>query len=73
MTYLNMYTSSTYIIMAPHELHLGVPTALSVTILANSPITVTAELQDNDGFLTQAQSTLDGGDTDLFYLNECPE
>ncbi|XP_076155900.1 CD109 antigen-like [Alosa pseudoharengus] len=61
-------SSSSYIIMAPRELHLGVPTALSVTILANSTITVKAELQGTDGSLTLAQSTLDGGSTGVLMI-----
>lgn len=69
-----VHASPTYLITAPREFHVGVPTTLSVSILASSTVTVRAELQgDGGGILTQAEATLSGGDTDLSCLNDGPE
>ncbi|XP_063079986.1 CD109 antigen-like [Engraulis encrasicolus] len=61
--------SPTYFITAPRELHIGLPTTLSVANLAPYTITVTTAVQGDGGdTLTQAQVTLPGGSTDVIVI-----
>ncbi|XP_016362343.1 CD109 antigen-like [Sinocyclocheilus anshuiensis] len=57
-----------YLISVSEVLHCGVPTPLSVTILADYPIKVTAELIHGNSSVAQAESTIPAGSTRLLAL-----
>uniref|UniRef100_A0A671LLX4 CD109 molecule n=1 Tax=Sinocyclocheilus anshuiensis TaxID=1608454 RepID=A0A671LLX4_9TELE len=58
-----------YLISVSEVLHCGVPTPLSVTILADYPIKVTAELIHGNSSVAQAESTIPvfSNDTSYWY------
>ncbi|XP_043074809.1 CD109 antigen isoform X2 [Puntigrus tetrazona] len=60
--------SPTYLISVSQILHCGVPTTLSVTVLADYPIKVKAELFHENRSLAQTESTIPGGSTRLLSL-----
>ncbi|XP_076017641.1 CD109 antigen-like [Genypterus blacodes] len=61
-----------YLISRPDVLHAGTPTPLAVTVLADFPVSVTAEVsQDNRVVSTQAQD-IQGGTTGVLTLPPIP-
>ncbi|KAF7655787.1 hypothetical protein LDENG_00050910 [Lucifuga dentata] len=60
-----------YLISGPDELHAATPTPLAVTILADSPVTVTAELAHGDTKVTQSKD-FQGGLTGVLTLPPIP-
>ncbi|XP_067274850.1 CD109 antigen isoform X2 [Pseudorasbora parva] len=57
-----------YLISVSEVLHCGVPTTISVTVLSNYPIKVTAELSNGNTSVAQTQSTVPAGSTRLLSL-----
>ncbi|XP_026114951.1 CD109 antigen-like [Carassius auratus] len=57
-----------YLISVSEVLHCGVPTTLSVTVLAEYPIKVTAELIHGHSSVAQTESTVPAGSTRLLAL-----
>ncbi|XP_026146326.1 CD109 antigen [Carassius auratus] len=57
-----------YLISVSEVLRCGVPTSLSVTVLAEYPIKVTAELIHGNSSVSQTESTIPAGSTRLLAL-----
>ncbi|XP_026779187.3 CD109 antigen isoform X2 [Pangasianodon hypophthalmus] len=65
--------SPSYLISVSRVLRSGVPTKVSITILAKSSVLVISEIMQGNNSLGRAQTTVEGGSTKLQVLPPIPE